>query len=87
MSSGCSSVGKVVASNTRDARFESSHRQTVYYLLAVKCIEKTKRKEKETGVGAFFKKKTKKLAYFYNFLPSGEISPKSGHTDRDRRGR
>ena len=30
---GCGSVGRAVASDTRGPRFESSHRQTLYYLL------------------------------------------------------
>ena len=31
--SGCGSVGRVVASNTRGPRFESSHQQTFIYIL------------------------------------------------------
>ena len=41
--SGCDSVGRAVASNTRGPRFESNHQQMLYLiLLTVNCIEKTK---------------------------------------------
>ena len=40
MGSGCGSVGKAVASDTRDPRFESSHWQNLYVL--PNCIEKRK---------------------------------------------
>ena len=46
-------LGRVVASDTRGQRFESSHRQTFVY-----CIEKTKIKKKRPGVGPFLIKKT-----------------------------
>ena len=36
------------ASNNRCPRFESSHLQVLYYLYAVNCFEKTKRKEKQS---------------------------------------
>ena len=43
--SGCGTVDRAVASNTRCVRFESSHRQNLYlifvYLLTINCIEKT----------------------------------------------
>ena len=40
--SGCGSVGRAVASDTRDPQFEASHRQTfLEHLLTVNCIEKT----------------------------------------------
>ena len=60
--SGCSSVGKAVASDTRGLRFESSYRQKliyfywtfVYYEL---CIGKTKIKKKRPGMAHFFLKK------------------------------
>ena len=58
--SGCGSVGRVVASNTRDPRFESSHRQTFIYIehfvYCQLCIEKTKIKKKRPGMAHFFKK-------------------------------
>ena len=57
MGSGCGAVGRVVASNTRDPRFESSHRQ--YYLLSTllkNFIEKTKIKKMSPGMAQFLKK-------------------------------
>ena len=50
--SGCGSVGRVVASDTRDPRFESSHR-LIYLLLAVL---KRRKKKKRPGVAHFLKK-------------------------------
>ena len=44
--SGRGSVGKAVASDTIGLQFESSHRQTLYYLFTVNCVEKTKIKQK-----------------------------------------
>ena len=44
MGSGCGSVGRAVASDTRDPRFESDHNQI---LLSVNWIEKMKIKKKE----------------------------------------
>ena len=41
--SGCGSLGRVVASDTRDMWFESSHWQILFI---INCIEKTKIKEK-----------------------------------------
>ena len=63
--SGYGAVGRAVASNTRDPRFESSHRQ--YYILSTQlknCIEKTKIEKKEAGNGPFFKKKPPWHAWF-----------------------
>ena len=42
--SSCGSVGRVVTSDTRGLRFESSRQQKLYiqHLLTVKCFEKTK---------------------------------------------
>ena len=52
--SGCGSVGKAVASDTRGLRFESSHPQNLYWtLITVNCIEKTKIKKKEAGNSPF----------------------------------
>ena len=55
--SGCCSVGRVVASDTRGQSFGSSHRQNFYieYLYSVNCIEKTEIKKKRLGM-AHFKK-------------------------------
>ena len=52
MGSGCGSVGRVVASNTRDPWFKSSHRQKFSYIehLFTLCIEKTKIKKKRPGM-------------------------------------
>ena len=49
LGSGCGSVGRAVASNTRGPRFESSYWQTFILdicLFSEKCIEKTKIKKK-----------------------------------------
>ena len=49
--SGCGSVGKAVASNTRGLRYESSHQQKLYWtLFTVSCQEKTKIKKKRPGM-------------------------------------
>ena len=56
--SGCGSVGRAAASDTRGPRFESSHQQNlfisiehfVYYPL---CIGKTKIKKKRPGMALF----------------------------------
>ena len=47
LGSGCGSVGRAVAADTRDPRFESSHRQN---LSTINCIEKTKIKKKRPGM-------------------------------------
>ena len=41
--SGCGSVGRAVASDTKDSRFESSHRQILF---ANNCVENMKIKKK-----------------------------------------
>ena len=52
--SGCSSVGRAVASNTRGPLFETSHWQNLYstfiYLFTINCIEKTKINKKRPGI-------------------------------------
>ena len=54
--SGCGSVGKPVASDTRGPRFESCHWRSFYWtLLTVNCVEKTKIKKKRPGMAHFFK--------------------------------
>ena len=64
MGSGCGSVGRVVDSDTRGARFKSSHCQKFRYiehLFTVNCVlKRRKNKEKEAGKGPFFKKNPKK---------------------------
>ena len=61
MGSGCDSVGRAVASDTRGPRFESSHRQKIiflYYTFVYRqlCIENTKIKKKRPGMAHFLKK-------------------------------
>ena len=61
--SGCGSVGRVVASDAKGPRFESSHRQTLIsdiYLYTVNYIEKTKIKKKRPGMAHFLKKEKRK---------------------------
>ena len=55
--SGCGSVGRVVASDTRDLRFEPHHRQyLIYQLIYQLCNRKNENKEKEAGNGPSLKK-------------------------------
>ena len=50
LGSGCGSVGRAVAFNTRGPRLEYSHRHNIYIeLFIVNCIEKTKIKKKRPG--------------------------------------
>ena len=57
MGSGCGSVGRVVTSNTRGPRFESSHRQIYFihwtFVYCQLCIEKTKITKKRPGMAHF----------------------------------
>ena len=62
--SGCGSVGRAVAFDTRGPRFESSHWQkfiNIEHLYTVNCVLKrrNKNKEKEAVNGPFFKKTLK----------------------------
>ena len=58
MGSGCGSVGRAVAFDTRGPRFNSSHRQNfIEHLFIINCIEKMKINKKEAGNGPLFKKK------------------------------
>ena len=57
MGSGCGSVGRVVASNSRGPQFESSHWQHFILNIIVNCIEKTKIKKQRPGMAHFFKKR------------------------------
>ena len=54
MGSGCGSVGRAVASDTRGPRFESSHQQKFIYKLNIcycqLCIEKTTIQKKRPGM-------------------------------------
>ena len=58
MGSGCGSVGKAVASNTRGPQFKSSHRQKFIYILNICLLStvywKDENKEKEAGKDPFF---------------------------------
>ena len=49
MGSGGGSVGRAVATDTKDPRFKSQHRQ--FFLPIVRFNVKDKNKEKETGKG------------------------------------
>ena len=62
MGSGCGAVGRVVASNTRDPRFESSQRQ--YYLLST--VLKRRKKKKRGQEWPYFLKKGNVPLKFYN---------------------
>ena len=55
--SGCGSVGRAVAFNTRGPRFDSSHRQIYVEHLFVYCIEKTKINKKRPQMAHFLSKK------------------------------
>ena len=58
MGSGCGSVGRAVASDTRGLRFKSSHWQKFIYielLFTVNCVLKRQNKEKEARNGPFKK--------------------------------
>ena len=57
----CGSVGRVVASDIRDLRFESSHRQKlviyIEHLFTVNFVlQKTKIKKRRLGMAHFYKK-------------------------------
>ena len=57
MGSGCGSVGRAVAYNTRGLRFDSSHWQNfIEHLFIINCIEK-KKINKKAGNGPLFLKK------------------------------
>ena len=56
--SGCGSVGRAVAFDTRGLQFDSSHRQNfIEHLFIINCIEKTKINKKRLGMAHFFLKK------------------------------
>ena len=72
MESGCGLVGRAVAFNSRDPRFDSSHRKNFIEhffvnLFIINCIEKTKINKKRPGM-AHFLKKTWKDNVNYRFL-------------------
>ena len=68
MGSGCASVGREVASDTRGWRFESSHRQKFISILNICLLStvywKDENKEKEAGCGPFFLKKSTSEKYY-----------------------
>ena len=68
--SGCGSVGRAVASDTRVPR--SSHRQILHYLYTVNCIEKTNIKKKSPRMTHFYKKKNSAI-YELLFVPVKEM--------------
>ena len=55
MGSGCGSVGRAIASDSRGPLFVSSHQHDLYRAITVNFIEKTKIKRKEAGNGPFLK--------------------------------
>ena len=60
--SGCGSVGRAVAFDTRGPRFDSSHRQNfIEHLFIINCIEKMKINKKRPGMAHFFFKKKQHL--------------------------
>ena len=56
LGSGCGSVGRAVASNSRDPQFESSHCQKFILNTYCQLCWKDENKEKEAGNGPFFNK-------------------------------
>ena len=63
MGSGCGSVGRAVALNTRGPWFDSSHRQNfIEHLFIINCIEKTKINKKRPGMAHFLKKQKNYVA-------------------------
>ena len=51
LGSGCGSVGRAVASDTRGPRFESRHWQNLYWIVHCQLYWKDENKEKEAGNG------------------------------------
>ena len=54
--SGCGSFGRVVASDTKGPRFESSYWRNFICVFTINCIEETKIKKKRPGMAYFLKK-------------------------------
>ena len=66
MGSGCGSVGRAVAFNTRGPRFDSSHWPNfIEHLFIINCFEKTKINKKWPGMAHFFKKKRRMPQHNY----------------------
>ena len=55
LGSGGGSVGRAVASDTRDPRFESRHQPNFIYHLYIKKVEETKIKYKRPGMANLYK--------------------------------
>ena len=76
LGSGCGAVGRAVAFNIRDPRFESQHRKIIYLLICqLHDFEKTKIKKKGRR-GLFFEKYPTRTPMKKNastFLYSGDI--------------
>ena len=69
--SGWGSAGKVVASDTRGPRFESSRLRSFYWtLLVVSYVEKTIIKKKRPGMGHL----KKKLCWSLDLNPDAQVS-------------
>ena len=61
LGSGCGSVGRAFAFDTRGPRFNCSHRQYfIEHLFIINFIEKTKLNKKRPGMAHFFLKQTNK---------------------------
>ena len=72
MDSGCGSIGRVVASDTRGPRFKSSHLANFYkeiYLSIVNCVEETKMKKKRPGMAHL----KKDIVTFFSARPAVEM--------------
>ena len=67
--SGCGSVGRAVAFDTRDPQFESRHRQNFIYQL---YNRKDENKEKEAGNGPSLKKNISRSSS--RSIPSGNLA-------------
>ena len=67
MGSGCGSVGRVVASNARCQRFESSHWQKFILNIYCQLYWKEENKEKEAGIASFFKSDIKCILHLNCF--------------------
>ena len=70
LGSGCGSVGRVVASDSRGPQFESSHRQKFILNIYCQLYWKDKNKEKEAGNGPFLKKKLYLVLHCWDKLPN-----------------
>ena len=81
--SGCGSVGRAVASDTRGTRFESCHWQYLcwafIYLFTINCIEKTKKRGQEWPT---FKNNQKDIEemYFVQLKQKSEKKQKLGQS-------